>query len=390
MSHSRLTAQYHTSMKIPYLAILALATIALSSQIARAEPELQMHGTDLFSNLSFPLGIVTDIKTANGEIYVSGTKGAFRADQYNSIKTHIKFQDYPSETRIVRIFPSGDCEYLNRGSWGDNSCLFNSDGKRRWYLHNGKCIDVNTSTAPKDKTEKHFLLAVLGGKGVTALSPSGKILWSGKEHDNLWQAEVARADDPSKSKIINTTGRGKYRIRNNRGHLIREIDSNEYAAHFSICRFPRNATEDSIIECQKGFFWIMNTNGELLLKLEAPSTTDNSKVKCVNLKLKDSQDDYLAILAFSHHYSANQSILLIYDSKGKLVFQEIIHEDCSAIEAIHSLNDENEYLLVGGKDRVIKFSLPDSLGEPNHLLPSKKPPLQLETVLISFGCGDKI
>ena len=52
----------------------------------------------------------------------------------------------------------------------------------------------------------------------------------------------------------------------------------------------------------------------------------------------------------------NRSVFYVYDSKGKLVYQEVLPETCSAIMASPNGLSGTESILICGQGRVLKYS----------------------------------
>lgn len=72
------------------------------------------------------------------------------------------------------------------------------------------------------------------------------------------------------------------------------------------------------------------------------------------VKLKKDQPKYLAVVA--KFGVIDRSLLYVYDEQGKLVYHEILPEDCNAVVAFSSENEGSEDILVGGERSVWRYA----------------------------------
>lgn len=102
---------------------------------------------------------------------------------------------------------------------------------------------------------------------------------------------------------------------------------------------------------------IESRDGQRIVAMPDPNSSVNSEgiyePKSVWVSLEKDKPKYLAIIA--SFIGIPRSNLYVYNSKGDLVYHELLPEDAETITVLPNQNG-NESILIGGKDTIWKFS----------------------------------
>ena len=94
-----------------------------------------------------------------------------------------------------------------------------------------------------------------------------------------------------------------------------------------------------------------------MAQLNAPLCGTLGHARGTPLRLQSDELQYYATLVAFRNW--DRAILYLHDSAEKLVYQEIIPENCEAISIFAPEDGIAEILLVGAKDKVWKYSFVD-------------------------------
>ena len=83
-------------------------------------------------------------------------------------------------------------------------------------------------------------------------------------------------------------------------------------------------------------------------------TEDVYRAKCVWAQLKKDRPKYLAVIA--NFAAIDRSLFYLYDAQGRLIYQEILPEECDAVAVLPTENSSGlEEVLVSGEKTVWSY-----------------------------------
>jgi hypothetical protein len=72
------------------------------------------------------------------------------------------------------------------------------------------------------------------------------------------------------------------------------------------------------------------------------------------VRLKEATPAFLAVV--TEFAAIDRSVLYIYSTEGKLVYQEVLPEDCSSIAVLPREGRQAQELLIGGSETVWRYN----------------------------------
>ena len=133
------------------------------------------------------------------------------------------------------------------------------------------------------------------------------------------------------------------------------------------------------LAAREGGVWLIDLDGKNYTRYDAPlshikldkprvieapglsegitfDTEDVYQAKCVLAELEKDQPKYLAVVA--NFTALNRSLFYLYDSQGKLIYEEILPEECNAIAILPPENSSGrDEILVSGKKTVWRYAM---------------------------------
>jgi hypothetical protein len=317
-------------------------------------------------------------------IVIAGRWGAMTVDRNGLKQSQIR---YDLETEQVRLGPfrrtktdrmigdiqivdiDGDdgYEYLARGSF-DGADLFDQQGRRLWsYPKSDKEKISLQNVTVGDLNGDGQVEFIVSSDGIEAFDRYGKQLWRRPAEYGPSQIEVVDTDGSGKKKIVSTGY--ELEIRDESGNKIKSVDTPAgYIRDFSLCTMP-NKKAPTILAVKDGYLWLIGFDGNAVAKLDAPLSefpdvvektprgefeTSVYKAKGVWVKLVKDQLEYLA--AVTKFAALDRSVLYVYTPSGKLVYQEVLPEQCASIAVLPPENETgSQEFLVGGERTIWRY-----------------------------------
>jgi hypothetical protein len=307
------------------------------------------------------LGSITDISEGDldpspgVEIGIAGTRGATLLDENMTTKLSVMFSGRMAHVDIIDADGDNICEYMNRGGmgWSDAS-LIDHDGNTIWTYGGMPGVDDMASGDIDGDGRKEFVVGFNGGGGVRLLDENGKKTWK-KPDGNVWHVEMVDTDRDGDPEIVHSNASGRMTVRDADGEILRRTRLGPYFSKFSLCKWPSKKGRLYALLSEENVIWLFDFDGKAAARLPAPRCGRLGHARGTSVKIKTGQPEYLAVIVEFRHW--NRAILYVYDSKKRLVYQEILPEVCASIAAISGNNTRAETLLVGGSGRVWEYRL---------------------------------
>jgi hypothetical protein len=302
-------------------------------------------------------GDVTDLalvqKAAN--FVAAGTRCAARLTKSGQISSSVKYES-PADKVILIPLDSGEgkFQYLNRGGWGIESCLFDSNGKTLWTAKGDNGIDDTAYGCLSDNARGKFVIGYNGGGGVSLLDQDGKELWV-KPDANVWHVEITSPHKPNVARIVHSNAGGQITVRDGSGIVVHRAQAPFYFANFSLCRWPHRTDDQCLLSSEQGSIWLLDLDGKVVNSFAVPASGNFGESRGTLVRLYPSKPDCLATVTSWQLW--NRSMLCVHTRSGELMYEEVLPERCSSILAVSDGDSKPEVLLVGGAGRIWKYAI---------------------------------
>jgi hypothetical protein len=322
------------------------------------------------------LGNVSDIQ--QGRYYgrddlrwaIVGNRGAdFLGDDRILRRTARFHADLYCPIILADLDSNGNPGFLNRDeTWFHDVMYFDPDGRRRWKY--GKFIGVDDSAVGdvKGDGKREVVVGFNGEGGIHLLDSSGKKLWE-RRSGNVWHVEVVDVDlgSAGRAKIAHSDASGQIILRDAQGNVLAHHRPEIYVGSFALTRWGRDVTYDKILVPGREELYVFSLFGDTLQKLEAPLAVSDMKPVGTPIRFSSFARAYAALLT---RQTWNRSILYFFDDSGRLLYEEVIAENCGALQ-LNPLAD-HETLLVGCDGKILEYSVTPPTKKPGQGL-SKGP-----------------
>lgn len=292
-----------------------------------------------------------------------------------------RMKDNFFEIRIVDVESDGVCEILGYDGM-DGAALFNHQGSllfSRGAHQEGRAAIKEVAAGDIDGDGKLEFVAAWGYEpwsGIEMFDRFGRSKWVHQEEFKPGQLEIVDVDGDGKPEIVEENG-GGLKIRDAGGKVLRSASMPVRLNHLSLCPRDDGRSPAQHLVVDEGKLMLIDLDGKNFSTYEAPlskiklekprtvtfpgmdepfvfETEEAYRAKGVWVKLKPDQNKYLAAVArFS---GIDRSLFYVYDEQGKLVYHEILPEDCNSIAAIASEHEGSEAVLVGGETSVWRYA----------------------------------
>jgi len=305
------------------------------------------------------LGTISDIAVGEfdpspgPEIAIVGTRGALFVDSNAKAKSSLMFSVRAGHVVIVDVDGDGISEFLDRGGGWQDISLIDHKGNAIWTY--GGIPGVNDVAAGDINRDGilEFVVGFNGGGGVRLLDRNAKEKWT-QSDSNVWHVELVDVNSDGSLEIVHSNAAGEMIVRDKDGKIIHRAKPAPYFSSFSLGRWPTKKAEQYALLAENDIIWLFDFFGKLVVQFDAPISGTLGHARGVPTKIQSNQPEYFAVVVEFSNWK--KSILYVYGSDKKLVYQEIIPEACASI-ASHAFDSKSEEsLLLGCDGKVWKYS----------------------------------
>lgn len=313
-------------------------------------------GDDQFERQAFAdltlNGLTTDIlslEIGTQRIGIAAEDGVAWLDENGAVTSVQKLPKTASGLRIVDLEADGTFEFLDDGEL-DGVVLLDSQGKAVWKFPGEAETCLAMSIRPGDLDgdgRVDFIVAC--DDGLRRIDQDGKVIWT-KPVTELVQVEILDTNHDGISEIAASTNEGALTIHDAAGDAVK-ILADEEGYFFAVVNPAADNELAQIVVPGEGEFRLLSISDEDPILLPAPSVTSYSPVLATRVKFTPDRPADLAVLVYPLD---GTSTLYLYDADRKLVFQEVLNKNCTAMAAV-ARPGGGQRLLVGSKGMVWEY-----------------------------------
>lgn len=292
-----------------------------------------------------------------------GKNGVHFLDANAALKKQITFsKPLTAPLEVVQLDTNGDYGFLTRDqSWAVDVILFDKSGNEVWKYPVGIMNGVDDSTVGEvgEDGESTFVVGFNGGSGLVAVNSNGKKIWQ-KPESNVWHVETLDIKGDGHREIVHTNARGELLVRAATGEVIAHYLPGYYVSHFSLTRWadeiqPTHVlvpTKENKQGCCKNVLLVVDTTGKTVADWDSPEGDWIHRIKGTSVQ----QRKNAALYAVLQTGLLPRSLLSVFNSEGKITYQEVLGDRCLAMYTIPG--EFADRLLVGCANVVWEYSLP--------------------------------
>lgn len=277
-----------------------------------------------------------------------GTDGAAFLKVDGDVKEAITFSR--RMYRPVNLVFLGDGEYgfLNRDqSWSSDVMLFDRKGSLRWSYKGPSGVDDSAAGDTDGDGKAEIVVGMNGGGGIHLLDMEGKKLWE-EEDGNVWHVEIADTDGDGRGEILHSNAGGYLTTRDAEGRTRRQAQLASYVAKFALVR--ARDRRQMILISDEGALYLARLDGSRSQRLNVTGLAPHGNPAGTFVRFAGKRELFASLIGYERW---KRSVLVLHDTEGRTVYQEVIGESCGAITAIPTGADEA--LLVGCGQRLLLY-----------------------------------
>ena len=284
-------------------------------------------------------------------------------DANMALKKQITFSKYiASPLQAVLLDAADDYGFLTRDqSWAENVILFDKSGQEVWKYPGGiinSGVDDSTVGEMGPDRRSTVVVGFNGGGGLILVNSRGKKIWQ-KPESNVWHVETLDIKGDGHREILHSNARGELIVRDANGEVTAHYLSGYYVSEFSLTRWGDEPQPTHILVptkqnrggCCKKVLLVLGAEGNIIATLDAPEGDWIHRANGTPVQQKNSS----ALYAVLQTGTLPRSLLSIYNSDGKITYQEILGDRCLAISTMPG--DLANRLLIGCGGEVWEYSL---------------------------------
>lgn len=284
--------------------------------------------------------------------------------------------------RVIDIEGDGVCEVMGYGGL-DGLAVFDHQGRvvlSRGPYERDKPSIQNASAGDVDGDGVLEFVASWGHEpaGIELLDRFGNSRWRRKEEFAPGPFAVVDVDGDGRREIVEDDGE-KLKLRDAEGKPLPPVKMPVYLWDIETCPGAEGDGPPRNLAVREGHVWLIDFDGKNFTKFDAPLsvvplakpreekipgiehtfTEDEERVSRAAgawVRLKKDEPKYLAVVG--EFVLLDRSVFYVYDSRGKLVYHELLPEECADVVALPAEDggDGAEEILVGGEKTVWRYA----------------------------------
>ena len=308
----------------------------------------------------------------NADLMVAGNKGVKFLDLRGQAVKGIRFSaPFFSAIQVVQLDKGGNFGFLTRDeSWSGPVLLFDDRGHEIWSYGSRVFSGADDSVAGDIDGDGRPEFAVAVQVKIHLINRDGREIWS--SHDlNIWHLEVLPAYGGEQGKILHSNAGGELIVQDPQGHETARYLPGHYVGHFAITRWSAETRPTHILapdeitsttDPRHREFFVLDSRGNMVSHFESSIGALLSELEGTSVFFFP-DGSYYALLQF--YGPARRSILSVFDEKSRLVYQEVLDENCGAVTS--APGESSESLLVGCEDKIFDYSLSKGTKDPSRI-----------------------
>lgn len=338
------------------------------------------------------------------DVGLAGRSGLTILDQQGHLKERINYKfgkgevkvgplkatrenDSFGEMRVVDVEGDGVCEIFGYDGL-DGIALFNHQGQvvfnhgafqRERYPQREQSSIKDAAAGDIDGDGKLEFVASWGYEpwtGLELFDRFGRSMWRQEEKLMLGRLAMVDVNGDGKAEIVEGNG-SELKIRDAQGKVSSIGHMPVSLTYLSLCPRPDGRGVAQNLAVREGNLVLIDLDGKNFSNVAAPlskinlekprelkipgsddpflfHTEEVYRARGMWVKLKKDQPKYLAVIA--RFGVIDRSLLYVYDEQGKLVYHEILPEDCNTIAVLSTQSGDGEDILVGGEKTVWRYA----------------------------------
>lgn len=317
-----------------------------------------------------PLGNVTDIirdPIPGAALGVAGLRGAAFLKPDNAVLSRVNFARatrknnllelplIPTHVQFVDLDGHGDWAFLNRGGPGAaDASLIGKDGRTLWTYGGTPAVDDMTAGKLGRDDAASFVVGFAGNGGIRRLDKNAHVMWQQPDED-VSHVEIVDAQGDGIGRILHTGSGRQFTIRDANGAVMRQFGADIYCSHFSVCRWPDAKSSPKLLLARKGQVLLSDLVGKTVAEFKLPTSAKSpDEIHGTAVRLNKSEPEFLAVVV--DYWLPHASVLSVLSPDQKLVYQEVIADDCCSILALPRKDSQLEDLLVGSTGTIWRYA----------------------------------
>ena len=199
-----------------------------------------------------------------------------------------------------------------------------------------------------------FVVGFAGNGGIRRLDKNAHVIWQ-QPDENVSHVEIVDAQGDGIGRILHTGSGRQFTVRDANGAVMRQFGADIYCSHFSVCRWPDAKSSPKLLLARKGQVLLADLVGRRSPSSSFPRRQKSpDEIHGTAVRLQSGEPEFLAVIV--DYRLPHASVLSVLSSDQKLVYQEVIADDCCSILALPRKDSQREDLLVGSTGTIWRYT----------------------------------
>lgn len=327
---------------------------------ALKEPHVESGDSTFQKQLFFEgvrLGTVSDIQLnwsdedGRSWLVLVGNRSALFLDSDRKVHRTVTFPRTLASMQVVRLEAAGRYGFVRRGyGWGEVA-LFDSNGSKLWAYNPARGVNEVAVGDVDGDGKSEMALGHNADGGIVLMDLTGKIIWK-KPDGNVWHVEIVDIDGDGRGKILHSNVAGDLVIRDATGTVLNRLRPAHYTNAFAPTQWGADPRVNHVVVLDENALHVLSPAERRSTRLEVPFLDRYASVTGTPVTFSPGARPHYASL--TEYSTWDRSLLYIHDADGKVVYHEVLGEECRALARWP--RETAEALLVGCNNRVWVYS----------------------------------